>query len=119
MRDKCGPAGKGFFQKLLSAIVPDVIFGVELTECCKNHDKAWSKEGANKTADKAFRAEIQDKFYLKTPRKTWFSKVLPPAADEQLLFLLQLAWQALGFSVAWYYYVGVRFGGIFYKLGGE
>ena len=88
--DYCGSAGS----KFISWIIPDVVFGVDISECCMNHDESW-EHGANKTGDKEFMWDIIDKFYI---------------AEKPL-------WQAT--LVAHWYYIGVRFGGIFYKLGGK
>ena len=90
-KDYCGSQGS----KFISWLIPDVVFGVDISECCKNHDISWEKRGANKSGDVAFRDEIEDKFYI-AGKPDW-----------------------LGFCVAWWYFIGVRFGGIFYKLGGK
>ncbi len=105
--DKCGPEGKSIIERVLSWIVPDVLFGrflpaVNLCKACGNHDRKWKKNGANKKDDLEFRDQIRDAFFV---------------AERMEWNVLQVnAWAILGFLVAWWYFIGVRFGGIFYKI---
>jgi hypothetical protein len=91
----CGPQGDSVFAKSLTELIPDVIFGVDLGCACEKHDLNWEKYGANKGGD----------LDLKRRVRTQFRKAGKP--------------RILGLMVSHWYYIGVRLGGIVYKLEGK
>jgi hypothetical protein len=98
-KDYCGSQGL----KIISFLVPDKPFGVNLVPACKKHDEAWSEE-ANKKADLELFEDILDAFYIHAERKSWNKNI------KNLFFY------CLGYPTASLYFLGVRFGGIFYKI---
>ncbi|MCK5616512.1 hypothetical protein KAR91_82380 [Candidatus Pacearchaeota archaeon] len=88
----CGPAGSGLIAVGISSCIPDIIFGVDLSGCCRSHDLDWDDKGACKEADLRFREDIR--------------KAFKEAGKPEYL----------GKAVANWYYAGVRLGGIVYKL---
>ena len=94
MKDHCGPDGSSKIAKLLSKVIPDKIFGVDLATACEKHDLNWDKYGANKGGDLDLKRRIKMRF-----RKAGKPRIL-------------------GWMVSNWYYAGVRLGGIFYKLEG-
>ncbi len=90
----CGPDGTHWLTKLINKIIPQSIFGVSIAQCCEEHDISWTEE-ANKAGDEAFKECLRCQF-----RKAGWSK-------RMIL---------LGSGIG---YLGVRFGNLFYKLGGK
>jgi len=59
--DFCGPENS----PLLSALIPDSIFGIDIADCCEDHDDGY-KEGGNekkrRKVDKKFHKCLKCKF---------------------------------------------------------
>jgi hypothetical protein len=95
--DKCGPAGDSWLARLISWLVPDKLFGVNLAECCAQHDIEYSNSDRRKWADENFRICIKCKF-------KWY------ALQKGSSVLYQ--WKRLqGFIVSWWYFIAVRVAG--------
>ena len=45
MKDRCGSEGEGFFNRLLSLIIPDSIFNISIAIECEMHDVDYSVGG--------------------------------------------------------------------------
>lgn len=90
MGKHCGYQGDSLGARLSRKVVPDEPCGVDISECCKLHDKGWTLE-ANKRADLLLKSRIENKF-------------------------IQAGKPKRGKIVAWVYYIGVRIGGIPDKL---
>jgi hypothetical protein len=90
-KDYCGSEGDGFLPRLISLLIRDTLFGVYLGECCKEHDLSW-QDGANKAGDEDFKDCIRCEFKRKFKHKR------------------------LGLFVSGIYFLGVRIGGLAYKL---
>ena len=90
--DHCGPQGSGL-ARVLSILVPDVLFTVVLSMCCKEHDDDYQHSDRRKKADLAFFDCIKCRF------------IAAALAAE--------GWTRYGFGVVAYpialwYYLGVR-----------
>lgn len=57
----CGPQIGGIIGKVITFLAPQKPFGVDIRPGCRVHDKLWLP-GANKAADKVFRAMIKEAF---------------------------------------------------------
>jgi hypothetical protein len=90
MGKHCGYQGNSLGARLSRKLIPDEPCGVDISECCKLHDKGWTIE-ANKRADLKLKERIEDKF-------------------------IQAGKPIQGKVVSWIYYIGVRIGGIPDKL---
>lgn len=91
--DKCGPAGDSWIARLISWMVPDKVFGVDLSDCCAKHDDGYSSERGRKAVDKEFRSCIKCRFRAAAIRTgKHYKMVVAPL-------------------VAGWYFVGVRLGG--------
>lgn len=90
MGKHCGYQGDSIAGRLSRAIIPDQPLGVDISECCRLHDRGWSEE-ANKQADLRLKKGIEYKF--KARNKPYLGKL-----------------------VGFIYYIGVRIGGVPVKI---
>lgn len=60
--DRCGPQVVNWKTWILSKIIPDDLWGIDISEACGRHDAAYEKGGnqeAKDNADEDFRDEIK------------------------------------------------------------
>lgn len=75
--DSCGPQVVDFKTWLLSLLVPDKLWGVNLSPACKDHDDAYELGGdleAKAEADKRFKRAVYNRVLVGTGSK-WKAKV--------------------------------------------
>lgn len=95
--DKCGPEGDSKIARFISWLVRDKVFGVNLAECCAQHDIEYRDGDRRKHADENFRTCIKCKF-------KWYA--LQKGGEARYW------WKRFqGWLVSWWYYIGVRLGG--------
>ena len=69
-------------------IIPDVLFGVDLSNCCYNHDMAyWKKTISRRMADERLRICVRNKFRLRGK-----SKIGNPVSRIIYIFLRLFGW---------------------------
>ena len=59
--DYCGPYGDHPLIKAISKAIPDVLFGIDLSDCCKQHDEDILTHGPRKVDDIKFRSCVKCK----------------------------------------------------------
>jgi hypothetical protein len=65
-KDHCGPMIVNFKTWFLSKLVPDTLWGVDISRCCRLHDEDYTRGGTEKDrliADTRFKERIFNKIY--------------------------------------------------------
>ena len=104
-KDKCGPSGDDLLSRIISRLIPDKIFGIDISCDCEEHDYNWKQHGANKHSDEILKMRIKSRFKRSKHLIIFRHKVrMPPF---------------MGWLVGNWYYIGVRLGSVVYKLKGK
>ena len=72
-KDWCGPENS----PLLSALIPDSIFGISIADCCKQHDEDFQEDGTEKDfkrVNKQFHKCLKCRFVEKVGRLRYYTR---------------------------------------------